>query len=175
MLALHDTCSERPPKIARSHRPWFPAEHLVTQRENLLCATADLLLQHKSDQISKTDQGPALREQGKRTGRPENTVCFMVKKKKKKKFYGENSSEEKWWATETSGCYFKYSGQVLAVCYPICLPYYNLSSRNQASHIESTKYTLNEGMKVAEGHPIKLFDCWRNLPSITIPDRCICG
>ena len=96
MLALHDTCSERPPKIARSHRPWFPAEHLVTQRENLLCATADLLLQNKSDQISKTDQGPALREQGKRTGRPENTVCFMVKKKKKKKFYGENSSEEKW-------------------------------------------------------------------------------
>ena len=84
MLALHDTCSERPPKIARSHRPWFPAEHLVTQRENLLCATADLLLQNKSDQISKTDQGPALREQGKRTGRPENTVCFMVKKKKKK-------------------------------------------------------------------------------------------
>lgn len=61
--------------------------------------------------------------------------------------------KKKWWATESSGCYFKYSGRVLVVCYPICLPYYNLSSRNQASHIESTKYTMNEGMKVADGHP----------------------
>ena len=132
-------------KIARSHGPWFPAGHLVTQRENLLCATADLLLQQEAKQIKALPSGSKGNAQA-----DQKILC--VSWSKKKKFYGENSSEEKWWATESSGCYFKYSGQVLAVCYPICLPYYNLSSRNQASHIESTKYTLNEGMKVAEGH-----------------------
>lgn len=86
LLALDDTCSERPPKTARSHRPWFPSEHLVTQRENLLCTTDLLLLiswyNRKQSRSRPCPQGAdcAARETHRR---PENTVCFMVQKKKK--------------------------------------------------------------------------------------------
>ena len=128
---------------------------------------------------SKADRGPAPREpsvrRGRRTGDQRVPCVSWCKKKKKKKIYGEDSSEEKWWATESSGCYFKYNGQVLVVCSPIYLPYYNLSSRNQASHIESTKYTMKEGMKVTEGHPYQAVRLLEKPSSVTIPDRCMCG